>query len=190
MPDEIEIKFLVSDAAALQKKLLAAGFRQKTPRTFEHNTLYDSGQRRLQKSGQLLRLRRYGEQWTLTHKAKGATGIHKRRQETETRVENGENMHAILGALGFEPGFRYEKFRAEWTDGRGHVVVDETPIGNVAEIEGPAEWIDETASALNVGREQYLTTNYIQMFLEWKERTGSKAREMTFAAVTSCNPKA
>ena len=47
-------------------------------------------------------------------------------------------MDLILRALGYAPSFRYEKFRAEWTDGKGQVVVDETPIGNFCEIEGPA----------------------------------------------------
>ena len=28
---------------------------------------------------------------------------------------------------------------------KGHVVVDETPIGNFGEIEGPSRWIDRTA---------------------------------------------
>ena len=51
--------------------------------------------------------------------------------------------HAILTALGFRPSFRYEKYRAEWTDGSGEVVIDRTPIGDLAEIAGtpsvPAE---------------------------------------------------
>jgi len=45
-------------------------------------------------------------------------------------------MDLILRALGYAPSFRYEKFRAEWTDGKGQVVVDETPIGDFCEIEG------------------------------------------------------
>jgi adenylate cyclase class 2 len=185
MSEEVEIKFLVDDAAALEDKLRAAGFRQKTPRTFEQNTLYDNGKRHLRKSAQLLRLRKYGDTWTLTHKARGRSGIHKTRIETETQVADGAAMDAILQALGYEPGFRYEKYRAEWTDGRGHVVVDETPIGNVAEIEGASEWIDSTAAALGVDRSKYLNTNYAQLFFDWKKRTGSRAREMTFSAVKS-----
>ena len=183
MPDEIEVKFLIRDLAELEAKLRAVGFRQKTPRTFERNTLYDNQDKQLQKGGALLRLRHYGETWTLTHKAKGRAGPHKTRTELETEVRDGEAMHAILLALGYQPGFRYEKYRAEWTDGEGHVVLDETPIGNVAEIEGPAAWIDKTAAALGVNRHDYLTTNYAQLFFDWKKRTGSKAQEMTFAAV-------
>ncbi len=181
MPDEVEIKFLVEDAAALEEKLRALGFRLQTARTHELNTLYDTAKGELRKSGQLLRLRQYGDTWTLTHKAKGRQGIHKTRVETETQVANGQHMHAILLALGYRPSFRYEKFRAEWNDGTGHVVVDQTPIGDLAEIEGSPNWIDNTAGRLGITRKQYITKNYAELFQEWKQRTGSPAQAMTFA---------
>lgn len=181
MADEVEIKFVVNDTAALEEKLRALGFRLQTPRTHEVNTLYDTTKGQLRKSGQLLRLRQYGGIWTLTHKARGENGIHKKRVETETPVADGERMHAILLALGYLPSFRYEKFRAEWNDGNGHVVVDETPIGNLAEIEGSPEWIDATAARLGVSRKQYITKNYAQLFEEWRRRTHSSAQAMTFA---------
>ena len=180
---EVEIKFLVDDVRSLQRRLRAAGFRLRTPRTHEMNALYDLPGQVLRKRGELLRLRKYGCEWILTHKAKGKPGRHKTRVETETRVADGETMHAILSALGLEPRFRYEKFRAEWSDGTGHVVVDETPIGTVAEIEGPSRWIDRTARKLGVAPSQYITRTYADMFVEWKRRTRSPAKEMTFAAV-------
>jgi adenylate cyclase class 2 len=122
-------------------------------------------------------------EWILTHKAKGTTGRHKVRVERETRVEDGKQMDEILGALGFAPTFRYEKYRAEWSDGKGHVVVDRTPIGNFGEIEGAVGWIDRTAKTLGIAREDYITQTYAPMFFEWKRRTGSAAKEMTFRAV-------
>ena len=130
-----------------------------------------------------MRLRRYGKEWLLTHKAKGTAGRHKMREETETKVSDGKKMDAILRALGFKPSFRYEKFRAEWDDGKGHVVVDETPIGKFGEIEGPARWIDSTARRLGVRRSDYITQNYAGLFQEWKQRTRSEAKEMTFKAI-------
>jgi adenylate cyclase class 2 len=92
-------------------------------------------------------------------------------------------MDAILRTLGYMPSFRYEKFRAEWTDGKGEVVVDETPIGNFCEIEGAPRWIDATAKKLSVSRADYITKNYAGLFLEWKAHTKSKAEEMTFKAI-------
>ena len=92
-------------------------------------------------------------------------------------------MDAILRALEYAPSFRYEKFRAEWTDGKGQVVVDETPIGNFCEIEGPPRWIDATAKKLGVNAGAYITINYATLFLEWKRETKSTAQEMTFRAL-------
>lgn len=147
------------------------------------NTLYDLPGQPLRKRGDLLRLRLYGSEWKLTHKAKGKVGRHKTRVENETRVEDGAKMDAILHALGFAPTFRYEKFRAEWSDGKGKVVVDETPIGNFGEIEGPARWIDQSARELGIDRRDYITETYAGLFFQWKKQTRSPATEMTFRSV-------
>ena len=183
MPDEIEIKFQVDNSRALIGALRKAGFRLKTPRTHEINVLYDLPGNPLRRRGELLRLRQYGADWLVTHKAKGKIGRHKTRAETEVRVEDGKAMDAILRNLRFRPSFRYEKFRAEYADGTGHVVLDETPIGNLGEIEGPRRWIDSTAKGLGIRPEQYITASYAELFYDWKKRTGSRATEMTFSAV-------
>ena len=181
--NEIEIKFRISDLGALAEKLRLAGFRLKTPRTHEMNVLYDRPGKPLRRKGQLLRLRKYGSEWLLTHKSKGSSGRHKTRIETQTKVADGEKMEAILNSLGYKPSFRYEKFRAEWTDTTGDVVIDETPIGNFGEIEGPPQWIDRTAQLLGVTADQYITSNYADLFLNWRKRARSKAKEMTFREV-------
>jgi adenylate cyclase class 2 len=181
--NEVEIKFRIENLPALSRKLRTAKFRLITGRTHEVNTLYDFPGRKLQKRGELLRLRKYGDKWVLTHKAKGKTGRHKTRGETETEVEDGQKMEGILHALGFSPSFRYEKFRAEWSDGTGHVVIDETPIGNFGEIEGPAQWIDRTAKILEISTVDYITLSYAELFYEWKRRSKSPAKEMTFEAI-------
>jgi len=180
---EIEIKFHVKDPAILSHRLRAAGFRKVTKRTHEVNALYDLPGQPLRKRGELLRLRKYGSSWLLTHKSKGKTGRHKTRVEYETAVADGAAMDAILRSLSFTPTFRYEKFRAEWSDGTGHVVVDETPIGNFGEIEGPARWIDKTATHLGVDRDDYITETYAGLFFQWKRRMHSPVKEMTFEAV-------
>lgn len=185
---EIEIKFEIADLGALARRLLDIGFRIETPRTHEMNVLYDCGQR-LRRAGEILRLRQYGNTWRLTHKSRGSAGPHKSRIETETAVTDGEKLDAILRALGFAPSFRYEKFRTEWSDGQGHVVVDETPIGNIAEIEGRPEWIDATARALGVAPGSYITDSYAAMFFAWKRRTRNAAEEMTFRAVEESGAK-
>ncbi len=182
-PKEIEIKFRVEDVRALTRKLRLRGFRLVTRRAHEVNTLYDLPGQPLRKRGELLRLRKYGTEWVLTHKSKGAAGRHKTRIELETEVSDGKQMDAILHALRYRPTFRYEKFRAEWGDGTGQVVVDETPIGDFGEIEGPARWIDRVATQLGIATKDYITDTYAGMFFAWKRRMRSSAMEMTFAAI-------
>jgi hypothetical protein len=63
------------------------------------------------------------------------------------------------------------------------VVVDRTPIGDFGEIEGRVRWIDRSAKALGISHANYMTQTYAPMFFEWKRRTGSRAKEMTFRAV-------
>src|ERR1700675_3913499 len=136
MPKEIEIKFRIDNLPALARALKQAGFKRLTRSTHEMNSLYDLPGKKLRKRGELLRLGKDGGTWVLTHKAKGKAGRHKVRVELETRVENGEQMDAILHALGFAPTFRYEKYRGEWSDGTGHGGLEETPIGNLGEVAG------------------------------------------------------
>lgn len=183
MATEIEIKFRVTDVRALTRRLRAADFRPITRRTHESNTLYDLPGEVLRKRGELLRLRKYGNGWLLTHKAKGKVTQHKARVETQTGIEDGRQFEKILLALGYVPCFRYEKFRAEWSDGKGQVVLDETPIGSFGEIEGPARWIDRTARLLGIDRQSYITDTYAGLFFAWKLRTRSRVNEMTFRAV-------
>ncbi|MEO8725592.1 MAG: hypothetical protein ABI383_05670, partial [Acidobacteriaceae bacterium] len=84
--------------------------------------------------------------------------------------------------LGFAPRFRYEKYRTEFTDPehQGHVVLDETPIGNLAEIEGPADWIDHVAQHLGVSEAEYITKSYSGLFADWRLAAGSPATDMTW----------
>jgi adenylate cyclase, class 2 len=186
---EIEIKFAIDNLPAVERRLRAAGFRRITLRTHEYNTLYDFPGQRLRRRGEMLRLRKYGDQWILTHKAKGKTGRHKSRVETETMVGDGKQFDSILRLLGLAPSFVYEKYRAEWSDGHGHVLLDETPIGNIGEIEGAPRWIDATAEKLGVSRKNYVTDTYAPMFFAWKRRTGHPATEMTFAAIRGKKPR-
>lgn len=183
MPQEIEIKFRVASLRSLALKLRKSRFRLVTARTHEMNTLYDLPGDILRARKQLLRVRKYGTTWTLTHKSGTTREKHSSRLELETSVGDGKQMDAILRALGYSPTFRYEKFRAEWTDGKGQVVVDETPLGNFCEVEGPPRWIDATARKLGISSADYITKNYATLFFDWQQETKSSAQEMTFKAV-------
>jgi len=193
---EIELKFPVADLLLLPSRLVELGFHLETPRTFEHNTLYDTPARDLRAHRQILRVRQYGPLCTVTHKRQPAenepvdTTRYKVRIETETIVAEGAAFAEILKQLGYTPAFVYEKFRSEWSQSIGtevmaHLVIDETPIGAYAELEGPTEWIDKTLARLGVDHAACLTDSYGKLFLDWKQRTGSSAENLTFAEITA-----
>jgi adenylate cyclase, class 2 len=191
MTVETEIKFRVGDLTELKQRLEAAGFGVQTPRAFESNVLYDTPDRRMRARTEILRIRNYAGRWTLTHKRLPTDGPgedrHKHRIETETEVADGDVLAEIFAALGLIAAFRYEKWRTEWTDGEGHCVVDETPIGDYAELEGPAEWIDRVATQLGVSSSDYVTLSYGRLFDQWREENHSPAEHLTFAAVAPAN---
>ena len=182
---EIEVKIVVSDPAAFQTRLPDLGFQLETPRRFERNTLYDTPDRVLRNTHQILRIREYGDTHTLTHKRHPdhedpEASRYKVRVETETTVADGQALAEIFTRLGYSPMFRYEKYRTEWSQGSAHLVVDETPIGTYAELEGPIPWIDATLKTLGITPEACLSDSYGRLFMAWKERTGSPAENLTF----------
>jgi adenylate cyclase class 2 len=187
MPIETEIKFQVDDLAGLTRRLEEAGFHLETPRSFESNVLYDTPQREMRARTEILRIRDYAGRWLVTHKRLPDVGPgedrHKHRVETETVVADGAALEEIFLSLGLVAAFRYEKWRTEWSDGEGHCVVDETPIGNYAELEGSAEWIDRAAARLGVAPSQYVTFSYGRLFEQWREEHHSAAEDLTFEAV-------
>ncbi len=185
---ETEIKFRVAGLAGLARRLETAGFRLVTPRAFESNVLYDTPDRQMRARTEILRIRNYNGRWTLTHKRLPAYGpgedTHKHRVETETDVADGSALAEVFLSLGLVAAFRYEKWRTEWSDGEGHCMVDETPIGNYAELEGSSAWIDRTAARLGVAPSEYITLSYGRLFDFWREQHHSAAEDLTFAAVS------
>ncbi len=185
---EIELKFPVDDIALFRSTVDKLGLQLRTERSFESNTLYDTPDRDLRGKRQLLRLREYNGHCVVTHKRlgddNGADLRYKTRIETETGVEECGTMAEVFTQLGFGPVFRYEKYRTEWdaVEG-GHLVLDETPIGTWAELEGEPAWIDTMLARLGVDQTRCITDSYGALFLHWKETTGSPVENLTFEAI-------
>ena len=184
---ETEVKIRVADREIFEQKLPALGFSRVTARTLERNTLYDTAAARItqfaadtahsrvwkQVGGHAQRIPDGGNE----------EGPYKNRVETETVIEDGPVLGKIFEALGFSPVFVYEKWRTEWGDQQGHCVLDETPLGLYAELEGSTEWIDATAEALGIKESQFITLSYGRIFEDWRDKTGSKATNLTFAEI-------
>jgi adenylate cyclase class 2 len=179
---ETEIKLSVADPKTARRLLLAAGFRVSRPRVFEGNTVFDTPQQSLRQRASLLRLREAGGTATVTCKGRPEPGRHKSREEVELEVADAAAMAAIFARLGFQPIWRYEKYRTEFRQPRraGVAMLDETPIGVFLELEGTGPWIDRTAGRLGFRETDYITASYGGLYREWCGRRGGTAGDMVF----------
>lgn len=163
-------------------RITAAGFRVSQPREFEANTLYDTKDGALLHAGMLLRLRQAGDRGIVTWKGRAIPGPHKARPELETGVASVDLMAQILSQMGYEPVFRYEKYRTEFKSGHpgGVVVFDETPIGAFLELEGKGDWIDETAAELGFATQDYVLESYGSLYRNYCREKGMEPTNMVF----------
>jgi adenylate cyclase class 2 len=174
MAVETEIKLRLPQGPERARALLEQhGFRATGPRQLETNQTFDLPTEELRQSGRLLRLRSAGGRWTVTYKGPAGGVRHKNREEIETEVSDGPAFAQILAALGYQPAFAYEKFRATYrmpafgaAGEEGIVTLDETPIGDFLELEGPESWIDQTAARLGFGPGDYVTSSYAALYEE------------------------
>jgi adenylate cyclase class 2 len=181
---EVEVKIPVSGTDRIPDRLRAAGFLISEPRIFEANTLYDTADQALRRKQQILRLRQVGPRVILTWKGPGDSGPHKSREERETGIDSFADIHAILERLGYSSTFRYEKFRTEFRreSDAGVVTLDETPIGTFMELEGPGDWIDQTAQFLGFSKADYILESYGSLYLAHCARQGLQPGNMVFAS--------
>ncbi len=181
---EVEVKIPLADRAAARSRLEELGFHVSASRQWESNDIYDTPDRSLRAKEMLLRLRQSGETSVITWKGPASPGPHKSRPELETSLGSLDTFSQILSHLGYTCTFRYEKYRTEYSGGKhqGVVTIDETPIGDFLEIEGPADWIDSTAARLGFSQQQYILESYGRLYLEHCQRHGLEPGNMVFAS--------
>ncbi len=188
MPAEIEIKLKVESLARLRRLIQARGFAPTSARHFESNYLFDFPDQRLRRSGRLLRLRVEGGRAIVTYKGPPANSRHyKVREEIESPVANGADVRRIFESLGLREAFCYEKFRTTFvprrrsrSNGHAELTIDETPIGNFVELEGPGRWIDETARRLGYVSTDYITESYAALYFDDCRRRDIRPANMVF----------
>lgn len=183
-PREIETKFRVADRGRLEARLTALGAKGGAAEA-ESNVLYDDAASRLRAEGRALRLRTVNGRGLLTFKGPPeVSGGIKSRVEWESEVESPRAVDAILEALGFAPSFRYEKRRTTWRfadPARPLVVVDETPLGLFAEIEGEDAAVRALARELGVAEADFIAESYVALWLAARKKEPSLPEDMVFA---------
>jgi adenylate cyclase class 2 len=176
MAVETEVKLRLNQGPERARALLQQyGFRPSSPRQLETDQTFDLPTGELRARDRLLRLRSTAGNWTVTYKGPPVGGVHKTREEIETGVSDGQAFAHILEALGYQPAFAYEKFRTtfESSGQEGIVMLDETPIGDFLELEGPESWIDQTSSLLGFGPADYVTSSYAGLYEEYVRTHGT-----------------
>jgi adenylate cyclase, class 2 len=178
---EQEVKFYVSDLAAVQARLEAAGALLSQPRTHELNLRFDTPEMDMAHNAQTLRLRQ-DTAARLTFKGPATTQEGVRvRQEIEFVVSDFQSARLFLQGLGYQVTMIYEKYRAQYEIDGVHVMLDEMPYGDFVEIEGP-----NPASILAVNKRLGLdwassvSDSYTMLFDKLRNRLNLPFRDLIF----------
>jgi len=112
---------------------------------------------------------------------------HKVREELETVLPDPSTLQKIFEGLGLRGWFRYEKFRtayklpARYKWAKELVIdYDETPIGTFIELEGPHAAIDQAAALLGFHAREFITKNYLVLYLDDCKRQNVQPTHMLF----------
>jgi adenylate cyclase class 2 len=155
--------------------LRSVGANLETEMTRETNVILDFAGGDLQRSGSLLRLRRYGGRCVVTFKGPASfEGTIKTRVEHETEVTDLDHMLDIFSGLGLAPVARYEKDREEWSRSGVAVVLDRTPMGDFVEIEGPRDRLLDVAAELDLDPTRGVEGSYLEL---WSEHRAAHREE-------------
>jgi adenylate cyclase class 2 len=107
-------------------------------------------------------------------------GAVKHRREIELEVSSEEAISSLLGALGFAPWMRYEKFRESWALGAVKVELDHTPMGDFVELEGPSSELEPSARALDLDPSRSVAQSYVGLWQSHRRRHPELGRDMEF----------
>ena len=182
-PRETEAKFRVADRKRLEGRLLELG-AAAGPAALERDVLLDDPAGTLRGQGKAIRIRETAGAAILTFKGPREirAGV-RSRVELETRVGDAGTIAALLAELGLGPVFRYEKRRTPWRfadPARPLFVMDETPIGLFAEIEGDDRAIRTLAAELGVREEEFLPDSYTALYFAARLLDPSLPYDMVF----------
>ena len=185
---ETEIKLRVENVRSMRRLLRRLGWRVAERRHHERNLVYDRHSPPWWAAGYLLRIREARRRVWLTVKLPTKAGReHKVREEYEIETHDSAVLESIVDAIGFQPAWRYEKYRTEFRRPRekGKILLDETPLGDLLELEGSAAWIDRTAAKLGFTKDDYITLSYRGLFIEHRRRKPGLGDDMVFDSQNS-----
>lgn len=179
---EIEVKVRIADPEDWLRRLQAWNPGVVSDRHFEDNFLLDFQDSALRRRRSLVRIRCAQGRALLTYKGPPAeAGIFRSLEEIETGIDDGGDALAIFRRLGLHVWFRYQKYRTEYSVDGVMVAIDETPIGDFAELEGSEDGILALAQKLRVDVSEFIRHNYHALYVQDCHDRGTEAGNMVFA---------
>lgn len=191
MTTETEIKLKIRDLEEFRRCLSGLHPVLLAARHLEDNFLLDYPDGRIRAQYCMVRVRSAGPNSSLTFKGPAKpTGAFKVREEIETPVGNPDAALAVFEKLGMQVWFRYQKFREEHEIVAGspsgefsaRLAVDETPIGDYIEIEGPEDSIRAIARRLGFDESVFLRDSYYALYLKFCRDFDIRPGHMIFSA--------
>jgi adenylate cyclase class 2 len=179
-PIEREVKLRFGTAEDARAAVLTAGATPLRGRRLQEDCLLDTPAGSLRNRNAVLRVRMEGGRSRITFKGPAPSTDARLREELETLVGDGELLLRILQELGYEPWFRYQKYREEFSVEDVVVAIDETPVGTFVELEGSEEGIDGVARRLGRSPDEFLLDSYRALFVNWRRDRQYPGRDMVF----------
>ncbi len=164
-PVEREIKLRFETVAEAREAVAALGATLRAARRLQSDLILDTVDGHLRTARSALRVRLEPTCAFLTFKGPPQPGPMKVREEIETAVADGTVVLQVLGRLGYDVAFVYEKYREEYALADAHLALDETPVGVFLEIEGSEESITRTARNLGRTPSDYLAESYRSLYV-------------------------
>jgi len=183
MPQKIEkeAKFYIRELEKARHDVLALGAVCTQPVTFESNLRFDTPEKTLTASLQVLRLRQ-DTRARLTYKGPADAGSSiSARPEYEVEISDLETGRRILESLGYQVLAIYEKYRSSYQIGDVEISLDSMPFGDFIEIEGPNEaTIQLIANKLGLTWENRSPSSYMRLFEMVRKSLELSFRDLTF----------
>ena len=178
---EKEAKFYIRDLKKIEQHIKDLGGFATQPRVLESNLRFDTHERELSVSYQVLRLRQ-DTRARLTYKGPADPNSEvSARLEFEVEISDLTTGRHIFEVLGYEVITIYEKFRASYSLDNVELSLDEMPFGEFMEIEGgDAQQIRQMSDKLKLKWENRSSLSYLRLFSQVKERLGLSMRDLTF----------
>ena len=181
MADELELKAVVGDPAALRARLVAAGARQRF-RGRMSDLRYDRNGE-LMSRDEVLRVRTYHHGDDRTEAVLGWKGPvrrspegYKQREEIELTVAGGASPHGLLRALGYDVVHTVDR-DVELLDLDGAAVrLEQYPrMDPLLEVEGDPGAIERAIRATGIDRAAFTPDSLADFVRRFEARTGTPA---------------